>query len=849
MRQVSLVTEPISACVTGLLREGLDQPVADRAAWLARTCAHDAGLRATLAHLLELDARSGLAVDRSLDQLVADTLPHDEVVHAGERVGPYRLLRKLGEGGMGSVWLGERVEGGFNQQVALKLIRLGMDSAAVLAQFRREREMLAQINHPDIARLLDGGVDARGRPWFAMEHVEGTELHAWIERTHADARACLGLFQRLCRAVAHAHQRLIVHRDLKPSNVLVRADGSPCLLDFGIAKVLDVEAAGETATDHRFLTRAYAAPEQLSGGELTTATDVFALGALLFELLTGLRYSSLRRDDGTVTRPSIAVQRASPASTPRIGATALRGDLDAIVSRALAAEPQRRYASAEALADDVERFLAGRPVVARPDSVLYRVGKFLRRNRLASAAMIVAALAMIAGTGVSLWQAQRAEHMAKRAERSKEYLVGLLEDANPFDDHTGRKAPPDRLLDNAITRIERDFTDAPEVQIEMRQLIQLAVARTGDPRRARVLAQRNVDAARGVYGASAPEFGITLANLGMDEEQSGDAAAAQATYAEAERLLRDAGPLYVRHHISSLTGLAKLANAAGNQADALRLHENVLRERQKIDGAESQDVAMDLMNLAADALYAERYAEAETTALRAHAMLVKLVGAEHARLIYVDNVLGLAQARAGHVSEGIATLSVVERRARATLKPDAPMLGSVLSSLGTARALDDDWVGAIEALTEARRIHGANAQTQRGRTTLRLGLAQLAAHWPEALATLQASRTELAESGGAGGFLACAQAAYGVALARAGDAAGGERLARSARDDLRAGKDAGSSRLGEIDLLLADLLDRPGQADEARGLRREALAIYRRIFGAGHPRTRALAATLGRPNV
>ncbi len=837
------MTEAIDVRIAALLRDVLDQAPPQRAAWIAHACAGEPGLRRTLTRLVELDESSGLALDLPLQALVADVLTASgDTTGPGERIGSYSLLRKLGEGGMGAVWLAERVEGGFAQQVALKLIRVGMDSVAVLAQFRRERELLAQLSHPDIARLLDGGLDARGRPWFAMEYVEGIGLHEWIERGDADLRIRLTLFVRLCRAVAYAHQRLIVHRDLKPSNVLVRADGTPCLLDFGIARLVETDAADETAAQH-FLTRAYAAPEQVHGGAVTTATDVFALGALLFELLTGLRYSSLRRDDGVVTRPSMAVRRDAGAAV--LPAPQLRGDLDAIATRALALEPQRRYAGAATLADDVERFLAGRPVMARPGSAWYRIGKFARRNRLASVAVAAAVLAMIAGTCVSVWQAQRAERMADRAERGKLFLIGLLEDANPFDDRPGRKAPPDRLLDNAIARIDHDFADAPEVQIEMRQLIQQTLLRTGDPRHARVLAQRNVDAARAFYGSATPELGTALSSLGVAEEQSGDGASAQATLAEAERLLSDAGPAYARERISAMTGLAKLANAAGNHADALRLHEAVLQERQRLDGSESPDLAMDLMNLAADAFYAEHYAESEATALRAHAMLVKLLGADHARLIYVDNMLGLAQAHAGHVAAGLATLTATERRARATLKPDAPMLGSVLGSLGSARYLERDWNGAIVALSEARRILDASGQTLRGRVTMRLGMAQLAARQPEALATLDASRGELTVAGGNDGFLACAQAAYGVALARAGDASGGEKLVRTARDDLRAGNASGSLRLGEIDLLLADLLDRPDQAEEALGLRREALAVYRRVLGPDHPRTRALATTVG----
>jgi serine/threonine-protein kinase len=232
-------------------------------------------------------------------------------------------------------------------------------------------------------------------------------------------------------------------------------------------------------------------------------------------------------------------------------------------------------------------------------------------------------------------------------------------------------------------------------------------------------------------------------------------------------------------------------------------------------------------------------------ALRSHAMLVKLLGADHARLIYVDNMLGLAQAHAGHVSEALATLDATVKKVRATLKPDAPMLGSVLGSLGTARYFAQDYDGALVALGESRRILADSKQAMRGRVTLRLGMVQLALHQPDALATLDASRRELAESGGGAGYGACARAAYGVALARAGDAAGGEKEARAAREDVRTGKDAGSARSGEIDLMLADVLQRPEQAQEALGLRREALGIYRQILGPDHPRTRALAAALG----
>ena len=838
------MTEPAPARIAELWRGALDQTQSARAAWIERECAGDESLHAVLARLLELDARADLALDRSIEDIAAEVLePESEAAQPDQRIGPYRLLRKLGQGGMGAVWLAERVDGGFAQQVALKLIRLGMDNAAAQAQFRRERDMLARLTHPGIARLLDGGVDTQGRPWFAMEYVEGISLRTWIERSQNGLRSRLELFLRLCRAVAYAHQRLIVHRDLKPSNVLVRADGLPCLLDFGIAKLVEVEGADATVTEQRFLTRAYAAPEQLRGEPVTTATDVFALGVLLFELLTGLRYSTLRKDDDAITRPSAALARATSPAVAVAAPAQLRGDLDAIALRALAAEPQRRYPTVQALVDDIDNFLDGRSVKARPDSVAYRFGKLVRRNRMATAAIAAAVLFLVAGTGVSLWQAQRAERMAVRAERGKDFLASLLQDANPFDAHPGRQAPPDKLLDNAIARIDRDFTDAPAVQIEMRALIYAALRRIGDPAKALVLARRNVDAARSFYGAGSPQLGVVLSDFAQIVEDTGDVAAARSAFAQAEALLRDAGRSYARDRISVMTGLAKLDNQAGNHAAAHQRHAAVLHEREALDGSQSPDIAMDLMNLAADAFYSEHYAEAESLAQRAHTMAVKLLGPDHARLIYVDNMLGLAQLDAGHAAQALATMTEVVRRARATLKPDAPMLGRVLDVLGIAQFYVGDNAAAMVSLSEARAISVASNEPLRGRITLRLGQAQFAARRPEALATL---RDAVAELGGTGdGYLEWAQAALGAAQVRdAGDAAAGEALIRNARSNLLAGKDGGSSRLGEIDELLADVLDERGDTTGAHAIRSEALAVYRRIYGPAHPRAQSLAARL-----
>jgi serine/threonine-protein kinase len=355
------MAEPVDARCLTLLRAVLDLPPAQHADWMGRECAGDAVLRARLLRLLELDAAGDALLDAPLEALAGGVLaaPDDEVAEpsrAGERIGAWRLVHKLGEGGMGAVWLAERADGGCAQCVALKLIKRGMDSAAVQAQFRRERAVLAHLQHPHIAPWVDGGVDARGRPWFAMQRVEGIGLRDWLQR-NPPLRARLLLFLKLCRAVAHAHAQRVVHRDLKPANVMVQADDEPRLLDFGIATLLDLEAGDETAAAQRFLTRACAAPEQLRGEPVGPAADVFALGVLLFELLTGMRGSVVREGRAGVPRPSAEVRRA--AAPNAVPVALLRGDLDAIVQRATAEDPARRYGTAQALGDDLERHLHG----------------------------------------------------------------------------------------------------------------------------------------------------------------------------------------------------------------------------------------------------------------------------------------------------------------------------------------------------------------------------------------------------------------------------------------------------------------------------------------------------------
>lgn len=498
-----------------LLRQALDLDSSERIAFVERHCGDDPARRERLLRLIALDEKSDLLLDGGVDPIAVQLLGGtDEVAfvdRSGERLGPWRLVRHLGEGGMGSVWLAERVDGEFSQAAAIKTIKPGMDSVAVLRIFQRERDVLARLQHAQIAHLLDGGIDTQGRPWLAMRHVEGVPLDRWLEGAPG-LRERLQLCASLCRTVAYAHRQLVVHQDIKPGNVLVQADGTPCLLDFGIGRILYGDEDSATRTVQRFASPAYAAPEQIDGGAISTATDVYALGAVLFELLTGQRYSSAHRGGEITTRPS-RVMQPSPATTP-ISPAQLRGDLDAITARALAVDPARRYGGADLLADDIDRYLAGWPVSARPDGELYRLSKWVRRNRMATAALLVAALALAAGFGISLWQTQVARREAQRATAVKDYLVRLFDAGRTNAAGVGvLDQRVSDLLDASADRLRDEMAGIPEVRDEIYTTLVEIYDANDRPERSVTLARERVEQAGRAFGADDPRVAPALALL------------------------------------------------------------------------------------------------------------------------------------------------------------------------------------------------------------------------------------------------------------------------------------------------------------------------------------------------
>ena len=395
------------------------------------------------------------------------------VAHAADLVGPYRLIREIGHGGMGTVWLAERADGTLKRQVALKLPRLAW-GAGLTERMVRERDIGALLEHPNIARLYDAGVDGQGRPYLALEHIDGVPIDEWCDGRSLDVRARLELFIQVIRAVAYAHGRLIVHRDLKPSNVLVTKDGQAHLLDFGIAKLLD-DAAGNdqlTRAQDRLMTPHYASPEQISGEAITVGSDVYSLGVLLFELLT-------KRHPYKLTHNSIgAVEMAILEGEPELAsskaedkgrAKSLRGELDAILAKALRREPQNRYANADAFADDLRRHLDGELVLARPDSLGYRMEKIMRRHRTAFAAAGLVVISTVGGLGASLVQAHRANDAAERARVVKEFVVDVFKvnERGTQGSSELRYLPAELLLERGARLIETKFPGRPQLQAEL----------------------------------------------------------------------------------------------------------------------------------------------------------------------------------------------------------------------------------------------------------------------------------------------------------------------------------------------------------------------------------------------
>nr|MBA3497784.1 serine/threonine protein kinase [Gemmatimonadales bacterium] len=759
-----------------LLDALLEQDAAQRGAHLAEIGAQDPVLRSQLERMLVSIEAAGDFLERPaldlapglLDSMRAEAGAGGADPMAGRRIGPYEVLREIGSGGMGAVYLAARADDQYRKQVAIKLVAGGVESAEIRRRFLAERQILASLDHPNIARLFDGGVTEAGAPYFVMEYVDGVPIDHYCDAHRLTVEARLALFAGVCDAVQFAHQNLVVHRDLKPGNILVTADGTVKLLDFGIATLLEAPGGGGispvTEAGHRLLTPEYASPEQLGGELVTTASDVYQLGVLLFELLTGARpYRFGRRSPVEVARvvretapvhPSTAA--AEPGAAEHRGTTAgrlrrrLAGDLDNIVLMALRKEPARRYASVRELQTDLQRHRDGHPIAARRGTRRYRARKFLGRHRVGAAATALVGMALLLGLVGTTWQARVASREAATADAVTDFVVSLFAVSDPGESR-GQTVTARELLDRGAARVESELVGQPEVQAAMLGVLGGVYRTLGAYDAAAPLLERSLALRRSLYRPGDPHLAESLSELGVLKTDRSDHAGAepllrqalairqarfgdehpavlatltdlaelrrlQGDHAGADSLLgvvvtrrrETLGPAHPDLAVT-LTVRGVLARAQGDYAAAGRMHREALAIRRALYGTNHPAVGESLHNLALVLHGQDRFAEAEQHYREALAVRRRVLGAKHPSIANTLNSLASLQRMTGDFTSAEPLFEEALAMRRELLGPDHRAIAITLVNLAQLKSERGD-TGVIalydEALAMQRRING-----------------------------------------------------------------------------------------------------------------------------------------------
>ena len=597
-----------------LFEAALPLPPAARAALLAERC-DDPLRRAQVERMLAADAIEGgllSAGDAARAARAIGDIGVVEALPAGSRIGPFELVEVLGEGGSSTVFRAFRDADGVRQEVAIKLLARGLYTADARRQFRREREALARLRHPGIARLIEGGITDGGLAYIALELVDGQPITRYARDHGLDLRQRLVLFLMVCRAVATAHRALIVHRDLKPSNVLVTADGDVKLLDFGIAKLLDEDVTGAIHTQHHALTPAYAAPEQFAQQPVTTSTDVYALGILLDELITGRR-----RATGDTTTPSSRVDSSSVANAYGVAQALasvkplrrkLRGDLDNIVLKAVAAEPERRYASAGALAEDIERHLDRQPVLAHPPSRWYRTSKFIDRHRGGVATTAVFMLAILVSLSVALWQAHVARQQAARANMVRAFVESLFAPIR-YGVAAAKQPSLDELLAHGVAKLGTSPQMDDGGRVDLLAMFSRLYENLGDTVQSRQLADQAVALSERALAPTDIEAIRALTARGYAEVRTENYAAGGADLRLAHQRMLAQG-IHGEALIDLLGPLGAVENSEGHGEAALDLAREALAEQIATWGPDDPRVGIGYNDVASALEGLERYDEA-----------------------------------------------------------------------------------------------------------------------------------------------------------------------------------------------------------------------------------------------
>lgn len=693
------------AALDRLLDAALDLPPGSRIGWVDSLGPEHDTVRPRLRRLLEASSTSNarLTLPRLEDVIGDGDEPPRET---GSCVGPYRLIRAIAEGGMGSVWLAERADGLISRQVALKLPRGMWQRTALLDRMAREREILSRLEHRNIGRLYDTGLTESGQPYLALEYIEGRHIGDYCVEHALDVPARLRLFLQVLDAVAYAHARLIVHRDLKPSNILVTDDegGQVKLLDFGIAKLLtegQTPGAGLTELSGHPLTPEYASPEQIAGEPLTITSDVYSLGVVLYELLTGTRPHKVIRDARGAIAP--ATHDADPvlpsAVAPAVPTSAsLRGDLDTITLKALKKLPGERYATVHAFADDIRRHLQGLPILARPDATWYRLSKFARRHAVPLAAAAAVLLAVLVGAGAAIWQARVAREEQRRAEEVKEFITSIFEGASPFV-AAGAKLSAVDLLKQARTRIDRIDGATPELRTELLTLVGASLAELTEFSAAEPILRQTADEATRALG---PDHVLTLharTVLALTHRYVGSPEQAAAE-------LNDLLPRLRRSPASSEDLAEALESHAGAAMDLARWNEAEASSKEMLDVARTQLGEHHTLTRSARWSLVQSYLLAgkyEAAAEQADIVFPLMIDAYRSEpkapeLVEARELYGRVLTGVGRLDEGIGYIAQALDDAAALFGADSVVIGYYAANLAARQLEAGDLDSALKTI-------------------------------------------------------------------------------------------------------------------------------------------------------
>lgn len=818
----------------------------DRAVFLDHACAGDAALRREVESLLAFSSNTAGFIEQPLKRAAREWSGQSSLI------GPWKILEPLGDGGMGSVYLACRADEVYEQKVAMKLMRADLvRSREMLFRFRRERQILAHLNHPNIARLLDGGVSAEGLPYLVMEYVEGLPINEYCVRNKLPLTAILELFRTVCAAVDYAHHRFVIHRDLKPANILVTSSGVPKLLDFGIARLLDPELDGSTQTraSERLMTPEYASPEQIRGEPVTTSSDVYSMGVLLYELLAAVRPFRAKTDNPLEIARAICEQTPPTPSAvckDSVRARRLKGDLDRIAMMAIRKEPERRYSSIAYFSSDVAAYLGGYPLQARTDTWGYRASTFVRRHKVSVAAAALFVLSL-AGFGIGMGiLAKRAQRERETADQEKQFMADMFRAATP-DEARGETITARTLLDRGAQRIDSELASQPGVRASLLETIAEAYRSLGFFDQAQALGQRSFDLDRKTFGAGSEEGAKAqelLAELARDKGQYGKAEPLLAsliagkrkslgeTSPEVARLMGELGECFYweakddqaigilrqtlaidRQNgpdfgVGTRNYLALTLERKGQFEEARHLLEEAVQIARRKYGANSPDYALSLHNLGSSLIDRGDLFGAEQKLRETLAVRRKIMGPEHPDLLYTLNNLGYVLLEEGDWRAAEPFVKEALENGVKRLGPEHPRLAGPMNNWGR--------------LLEAKRDYAEAASTYRHMLDI-LEKASAMNTWPAAQITANLGLLDFDRGG------------YATA----------EGEARRALEMRR--KLGGDETPAFANSLIELAEDRAFQGDlaDAESMLRQALAIRRKRLPSGHPAVLTAEVRLG----